>query len=76
MKFARGKLVDEVARRWSSSGLESALRMEFKKKPVQCHICQKPGHKRKDCRQWLDQQKVEETEKVFSEAESQSSGRR
>ncbi|XP_062542114.1 uncharacterized protein LOC134210110 [Armigeres subalbatus] len=65
MEFVRGKLVDEATRRRSSSGAESALKTEFKRKPILCHFCQKPGHKRKDCRQWMEQQKAVEVNEKF-----------
>lgn len=61
MEFVRGKLVDEVARSRPSSGLESALRTKFKKKPEQQMYHRERwiscGHddrtKRTELRNWL-----------------------
>ena len=53
LELIKIKLKDEVAKRGSRGGAESVLKADTekrKKAPLLCNICQKPGHKARQCR--------------------------
>lgn len=56
LQLVKGKIINEVHKRRESSVVDPVvLKTDDKKKSVVCYFCEKPGHKKRDCKLWQRQ---------------------